>query len=240
MNILVATETLLVVVIGFLIVGLLRSHTAILRRLSELEDGGLVTTDGGARARILEAVDVRGTSIDGQPRWIDLTEPKTTTVLAFLTTGCDSCRTFWRAFGDVSERHGILQSANIVVVTKSRHEESTSRIRRLASPDLPVVMSSEAWGSFKIPGSPYFVYLEEGRVLGEGSASNVPQLLSLMEDSLADSLGEPVADDEAVPTWQTSRVNAILARAGIGPDHPSLFDPRLSIDDVKGPNDDAQ
>jgi hypothetical protein len=72
-----------------------------------------------------------------------------------------------------------------------------------------VVMSSAAWDDYAVPGSPYFVHVEDGLVVGEGSGTEWSQVADLLSDALAER-------DSA------DRVDAELEAAGIGPGHPSL------------------
>ena len=48
--------------------------------------------------------------------------------------------------------------------------ESASAITGLAPEHVLVVMSSEAWDAYGVPGSPYFVYIDgaTGSIVGEG------------------------------------------------------------------------
>ena len=81
-------------------------------------------------------------------------------------------------------------------------------------------MSSAAWDAYTVPGSPYFVLVEQGVVAGEGSATAWGQVMSLLSDALADRAEAPT-----IP-----RVDAALAAAGIGPGHPSLHPTRNDVD----------
>ena len=56
---------------------------------------------------------------------------------------------------------------------KGEDEESISALRRIAPPDASVVMSSQAWTDYEVPGSPYFLLIEDGRVTGEGSGTHL-------------------------------------------------------------------
>jgi hypothetical protein len=75
-------------------------------------------------------------------------------------------------------------------------------------------MSSGAWRAYGAPATPYFVYLEAGRVQGEGSASGWKQILSLLRDARADAAHQNGGSED---------VERVLGAAGIGPGHPSLY-----------------
>lgn len=232
MSALVASETLLLCLLALLLVGLLRSHAAILQRLSSIE--GRSESEPEERATVLEGIDIAGESVDRRPITVGVRHAGGKILLAFLTTGCEPCHDFWRALGDVRSRSGLLRHAQIAIVTKGRDEESTTRIRRLGTKRVPVVLSTTAWKAYRVPGSPYFVYIdgEDGRVVGQGTASTWEQMIALIEDSVADVRLSDM-DGNQPPSWQSSRVNAILTSAGIGPDHPSLYDTRLSVDELE-------
>ena len=68
-------------------------------------------------------------------------------------------------------------------------------------------MSSPAWEDYAVPGSPYFVLIEDGMVRGEGVATTWDALASLVGDAIEEQRG----------------VDGRLAAAGIGPEHPSLY-----------------
>ena len=147
---------------------------------------------------------------------IGVTGTESRTLLAFLSTGCSSCLPLWeqmRVQSPVSE----LDNTRLVVVTKGPEAESPSRLQQLAPSDTTVVQATDAWESYGVPVTPYFVLVDggTGEVVGEGSASTWEQVNSLIVQAAEDrevvvSGGELVADRE-------------LRRAGIGPGHPSLY-----------------
>ncbi len=102
-----------------------------------------------------------------------------------------------------------------MVVTHGAERERPARLRKLAPPGIPVVMSSQAWRDYSVPGAPYFV-LVDGSIRGEGVATTWPALSSLVGDAIEDA-----RDDGG--TARAQRVDRTLDAAGIGPDHPSLY-----------------
>jgi hypothetical protein len=134
------------------------------------------------------------------------------TLLAFLSTGCDTCAGFWDSLGD-----GRLPAGTqTVIVTRGADRESPSRLRSLAPDDVPVVMSSRAWEDYAPPGAPYFV-LVDGHVRGEGAATTWAALSSLVSDAIEDERASGGGTERA------RRVDATLASAGIRVGHPSLY-----------------
>jgi hypothetical protein len=237
-EILVSVETVVVVLLGILVAGLLRSHAEILRRL----DAGTPGAPSPARPEppaegLSEAFDVAGTTLSGDAVKIAVAGALGATLLAFLSSGCLSCGAFWRAFRE-GEADAVPGGARLVVVTKDSDHESPSRLRELAPEGIPLVMSSEAWDRYRVAGSPYFVLVDgpTSSVRGEGTAEAWHQVAALLRDAIADHA--PAEDDAgrrpAPPSGgdgdgrpgaaaRLARADAELAAAGIGPGHPSLY-----------------
>jgi hypothetical protein len=187
--------------------------------------------------------DVVGTTLDGAETTVSVREPGGSTLLAFLTTGCSVCATFWEAF-TAPEPPGIPGSARLVVVAKGPQDESPAVLRRLARDRLEVVQSSGAWTDYDVPGSPYFILVESGSVTGEGSATTWPQVRDLLAQAVEEAaearaaagrpgpggprLSEPTDATGFVDRGERddlSRIDGELLRAGITPGHPSLYEP---------------
>jgi hypothetical protein len=200
---LVVVETLILGLLSVVVVALLRSHAEILRRLPEEtrdEASGLrdpaptVLTDTPSvpehlpqpRRRATEAHDISGTTLAGDPVIVSM-RSGTNTVLAFLSTGCLTCQTFWEGLRpDV--RRPLPGDARVVVIVKDPAFESPSKLLALASPDVTVVQSSAAWEDFGVSMSPYFCFVDggSGTVGSEGSAMTWDQVASLLRDALLD------------------------------------------------------
>jgi hypothetical protein len=221
---LVAVETMLLVLLVLLVAGLLRSHAEILRRLGPPsdeagDDAFVVRHQAPARdPGGVAAPDVAGATLLGDSAKVSLAPGSPPTLLAFLTSGCTSCGNFWHAFGSggIDE---LAPDVRVVAVTKDGSHESPARLRELAPPGLPVLLSSAAWDSYSVPGSPYFVYVEDGTIQGEGSATQWPQLASLLRDARADTR-------MAGGQRRALGIDATLEAAGIAPGHASLYPTR--------------
>lgn len=227
MTALVVVETMLLVLLSVLVVGLLRSHAEILRRL---ESGDLPQRSTAEALAIAQPrddapapADVGGVTLGGDAVQIAVGAPGTRTLLAFLTSGCSVCGGFWQAL-----REGAAATApggaRVVVVTRDSSMESPSRLRDLAPADLPVIMSSQAWEDYRVPLAPYFVLLDgaSGTVEGEGAAESWPQVASLLRDAM---------DDQAEAERHGDRVERDLASAGIGAEHTSLYSAQVEAGD---------
>jgi hypothetical protein len=233
MVVLVAIEAVALVLLGVLVAGLLRSHAEILRALHEL-GAGLDPSATPAPARVPPpesassvsgpAADISGETPALEPIAVSVTGAGRLTLLAFLSSGCLTCRGFFDTFDD--EALEVPGHARLVIVARSKGAESPAVLARMAPDRMTTVMSSAAWQDYKVPGSPYFVLVDggQGRVVGEGTATTWPQISRMLENALADAglqrHHHPPASVAPDPT--ESRADAELRAAGIGPGHPSL------------------
>lgn len=261
MTYLVAAQTVVLVLLVILMAGLLRSHAETLRRLPPEQDEGAGGWDAPTELQIvappereadeLPATDVSGATLEGDAVKIALGRGAPHTLLAFLSSGCATCASFWHAL-QADRREPLPGDARPVVVTKDSAYESPSKLRELAPSDIPVVMSSVAWEDYSVPVAPYFVYVgADGQVLGEGAANNWGQITSLFRDALLDlelsapepadtaphraaeapgtreqGAGEAQDGSRARPDRAGERLDGeddTLAAAGIRPGHPSLY-----------------
>lgn len=227
MTVLVACETVLLALLVLLVAGLLRSHAEILRRLGPPPTEGdehesLATQDRqiptpAHRATAREGEEIVGVTPEREQVKIGFGEGYPPTLLAFLTSGCSVCESFWADLRDGRRPAELPAEIRVVAVTKDPTHESPSRLRSLAPPGTPVVMSSAAWKAYRVPAAPYFVYLAGDEILGEGSANGWKQISSLVRDAIEDLDG--ARGGEA----RTRDIDRVLATAGIGPGHPSLY-----------------
>jgi hypothetical protein len=216
-------EAVAILLLAILVVGLLRSHAEILRALHDLgvrQDGEGARRSVGLSPRprtTLEGPsDISGSTPSGSTRHIGVTGIQTRTLLAFLSTGCSSCIPLWEGLRSDSSLHE-LPDTRLVVVTKGPEAESPSRLSQLAPDESTVIQSTDAWDSYGVPVTPYFVLVDgpTGEIVGEGSASSWEQVNSLIVQA--------ASDREATEVGEELRADRELKRAGIGPDHPSLY-----------------
>jgi hypothetical protein len=243
MGALVAIETLILALMALLLVGLLRSHAEILRRLEE-SPARATEPLTSPRNQDTAAFDIGGLTLSGEPIKVGVRSGGRSTLIAFLSSGCLSCNDMWNAIQRPSKRAEIPGDARLVVVTKDAEQEIVSRLRELAPVDVPVVMSTAAWEAYEVPGSPFFIHVDglSGEIHGEGSARSWEQVLSLLQDSIADAQLTQIrsAPNDGGSTdlvdrqrsgvlrrreEQMRREDEDLRRAGIGPGHPSLYEP---------------
>jgi hypothetical protein len=250
MAVLVVLLAVVIALLALLVAGLLRSHAEILRALHQLGvnmdparadgDAGVTTAVGAPTIRSAEVpkrparggVDLVGTTPEHDAVSVAVADVKHLTLLAFLSSGCGSCLSFWDVFRDGGPVE-IPGDARLVLVSKDAGEESVSSIRRLAPVDIPTVMSSKAWADYDVPVAPFFVLVdgESGEVIGEGAANEWGQVQSLLHTALDDAgmldrkgnlkaarRGKPRADLQ-----REARADRDLLAAGIRPGDPSLY-----------------
>jgi len=239
MAVLVALESVVLALLTVLVAGLLRSHADILRRLHALGAGldddvahapvALRPRGDAPRPGLGPAHDIAGAGLRDDAVLVPTVGVGHRTLLAFLSSGCLTCRTFWEEFADAKGLR-LPDDVRLVVVTKDASEESPSMLRDLAPPDLPVVMSNEAWEAYAVPGSPYFVLVdgEHAQVRGEGTGANWPQVYGLITQATDDAA---IALEDADTN---ERIDRELLAHGIGPGHPSLYpEPHTSSENVR-------
>ena len=178
---LVIVSTFVVLLLGILVAGLLRSHADILRSLHELGVGvGDPSTAPAAAAPVTLATPasspalgaapaVAGVTPTGDARAIAVDNSDDLTLLGFLSSGCTGCAAFWDALQDPG-RLQLPDRTRVVIVTKGPDREVPSEVRSRTTGRVPVVMSTEAWLDYQVPGSPFFVLVDgaTGRKVGAG------------------------------------------------------------------------
>jgi hypothetical protein len=236
---LVSVETLLLVVLVVLVAGLLRSHAELLRRVGPPGEasgvGGAGASAGAPEARApglgvppstareSHPSPVVGTTLTGDAVKLDFDgATDAPTLLAFLTSGCSTCAGFWQSLG----QEGLPDGVRTVIVTRSGDRERPARLRSLAPDGIPVVMSSQAWEDYAVPGSPYFLLIDQ-EIRGEGVATTWEGLASLVSDAIED---ERLQERLPAGSRRARLVETTLVANGIGPDHPSLYPGRLPED----------
>jgi hypothetical protein len=232
-----------VLLLGILVVGLLRSHADVLRALHSLGAGigdpaadhddhdhgsGIVPLTIGPRLpdeRGSSAPDVFGTTPSGDAVAVSAGAADLT-LLAFLSSGCGTCHVFWKGLTSVAELE-LPAGTRLVIVTKGAELESPDLVAGLAPPGVDVVLSTEAWVDYEVPAAPYFA-LVDGRAqrrVGEGLASTVEQLAGLILRVVAEGNHRVRAVPRTHldgPEREIDNDRALLA-SGIRPGDPSLY-----------------
>ncbi len=228
-----------VALLVMIVAGVLRSHAEILRRLDQLgvridepdhEHGTLSISPKQAPLGQEVAPAFSGISPDGDPVSISPASGGDPTLLAFLSTSCSSCAAFWEYF-DSSLIRIDGNRYRVVVVTLGSDEESPTRAGKLRSGGVDVVMSSEAWQAYEVPGAPYFVAVEpgSGAIVGQGSTTGVPSLTTFLSDSVGDQSWDRATRDKT-DAERERLVDDELRRAGLEPGDPRLHHEPGEID----------
>lgn len=235
MAVLVVLLATVVALLGVLVAGLLRSHAEILRALHELGvglDPDALPASTAAEPRLAPrpgrpAADIAGVTPSGDAVSISVVGASHPTLLAFLTSGCSTCAGFWSAFAD--RRRRVPGDARLVAVTKGPEGDSPGRLTKFTPPDVPVVMSTEAWDAYDVPVAPYFVYVDgpTGAIVGEGASATWEHLCSMLEQALVDA--GMATGHRRRGARRTDLVDDTLRQAGIEPGDPSLY-PQSDLD----------
>ena len=227
MTAVVIIEAVVIVLLLVLVAGLLNSHAEILRKLDSLGAGPVTSPPGTAQqprttglgkapAGEISGVDPSGSSVS-----VSLRHGRGETLLAFLSSGCSSCRVFWEELSGEPELP--TSATRPLVVTKGPRSESPAKVEELAHGRVRVVMSDEAWDGFKVPMTPYFMLVDgAGNVRGEGSATNMRHLLGLFQQSDQDSSPVKLSTRDREEMTDTR-----LRESGIEPNDQSLYEDPL-------------
>ncbi len=278
---LVCLTIVMVVLLGVLVVGLLRSHADILRALHSLGAGvgdpaGEAAdpsapveftpgVDGAGRRQVpgvgasgpplvigpslpperdtSSVPDVVGVTPGGDAQAVTVGGAAHHTLLAFLSSGCTTCAGFWDGLAAPASL-GLPSGVRPVVVTKGIEFESPTELghRGALAAGVPVIMSTEAWEAYEVPGSPFFVLVDGpgARRIGEGSAMQIEQIARMVRQALDEAGvatptgGVPAGVDGPViergDRRRESDNDRHLLAAGILPGNRSLYP--TSLEDV--------
>lgn len=240
MTVLVVLLSVVVAVLAFLVAGLLRSHATILRRLHDLGAGvepsstsaGVTPTPQSSAPADLDlprppavtegrpAADIVGATPGGDAQAIRVAGTPHDTVLVFLSSGCTTCHVFWEELRSVQ----LSAGTRLIIVTKGEDAESPVAISELAPPGVTVVMSTDAWIEYQVPGSPYVIDVEgrSGRVRGEGTGPSWDQVRRMLVIGAGD-LDAQRSTKAAADAQREREADQILLAAGIQPGDPSLY-----------------
>lgn len=178
--------------------------------------------------RLHRAPDITGRGLRDDAQVIRTSGAAADTILLFLTSGCATCQAFWTELGDPRNVR-LPPGSRLLIVTKGAESESVSAVADLAPAGVELVMSSQAWHDFDVPGSPYVVAVDgpTGRVKGEGTGMSWEQVGRLLAQATGDlsylpytagRVRKPTADSE-----REARADRELLAAGILPGDSSLY-----------------
>ena len=236
MTVLIVFETILLAGLTVLVAGLLRAYATVLRRLHAMDGGGAASS--GPRGFALDPVpepatrdswkeghDLVGVSVGGELASARVLGVDHDTVLLFLSSGCASCERFW---DDLVNPVPLPAGMRLVVVTQGDEVESRAALAAVTAPHLDVLMSTQAWREYEIPGSPHVVLVEgrTGRIRGEGTGQSWAQVAQLLVRATGEAAfigGGPRAAKPDRDAEVEARVDRELMAAGILPGDPRLY-----------------
>jgi hypothetical protein len=240
--------TVVVALLTLLVAGLLRSHADILRAL---HNAGLGVGDPAAppnpagapptavplhlgpplpgERTATSATDLGGVTPGGDAVVIAVNGVERLTLLAFLSSGCTTCAGMWAALQDPLAA-GFPSDVRIVAVTKGPEFEAPGEVARRSGDRIAVVMSTQAWEDYEVPGSPFFALVDgrSGRRVGEGVANRVEQIADLVRRAWEEDPPPTGARIDASVVGlarqeREARNDRILQSVGILPGDPSLY-----------------
>lgn len=241
MTIVVTVLVVVVAVLALLVAGLLRSHAAMLRHLHDLgmglydeqprtaaSDAAPSGTPGTPRPNDApagrRAPDVVGTTPAGDATGYSLAGRDHDTLVLFLSVDCATCQDFWSALVDGRAAEVETSGRRLLVVTRGPEDELVGTLGGRTSA-VPVVMSSETWRAYQVPGSPYVVHVDgpSGRVRGEGTSGSWEQLLDLVDRGATETAGTFARRGRRAPRHGAPRdSDEELLAIGLRPGDPSL------------------
>jgi hypothetical protein len=239
---LVIVSTFVVLLLGILVAGLLRSHADILRSLHELGVGvgdptepapatapaPVTLAPPGTGPALGAAPAVAGVTPTGDARAVAVDNSDDLTLLGFLSSGCTGCAAFWDALQDPG-RLELPDRTRVVIVTKGPDREVPAEVQARTTGRVPVVMSTDAWFEYQVPGSPFFVLVDgaSGRKVGQGVANHVGQLAELVRRAEHDrgtvTTGRGRGEGALSGPAREEAADDVLRAAGIHPGDPSLY-----------------
>jgi hypothetical protein len=171
------------------------------------------------------AHDVEGESLAGELVHARVVGVDHDTVLLFLSSGCASCAVFWDELRDPVP---LPPRARLLVVPQSASDESVAALAAVAPNGVDVVLSSQAWRHYEVPGAPHVVFVHgpTGRIRGEGTGQSLRQVAELLARASGDaSFVAPVAPlpKSARDQRDEAEVDRALLTAGILPGDPRLY-----------------
>lgn len=239
MTVLMVLETVLLVVLTVLVAGLLRAYATVLRRLHALDGGA---AEGGPQSFAIDPVavpasmpapreswtsghDIAGTTVGGELVSTRVVGVEHDTVLLFLSSGCASCGVFW---DELAHAAALPANTRLVVVAQGDEIESRAALAAVAPPHLDVLLSTDAWRDYEVPGSPHVVFVEgrTGRVRGEGTGQSWTQVVQMLARATGDVTlldGRPRAAKPDRDAEVEAQVDRELMAAGIMPGDPRLY-----------------
>jgi hypothetical protein len=107
------------------------------------------------------------------------TEP---VLVLFLSSSCLGCRVLWE--GTAELRRALPEGVRVVLVTKGPEQEDREAILALETGDAVTVMSSQAYGDYRVAGPPFLVVVVGRQVRTEGVAWGIAETVRATRQAL--------------------------------------------------------
>jgi hypothetical protein len=126
----------------------------------------LVSTRGSA---VHEPADIAGATPAGALVVVTVGPADPLTLAVFLGSQCEGCADLWDALGDPVS-FGLAPGDRVIGVTRQAPFETPTLIAGLVPGGATVVMSTTAWGDYRVQAPPYFMLISTApfEVLIEG------------------------------------------------------------------------
>ena len=124
------------------------------------------------------APPIDGRSPSGAPAGVAVGQAGASHLALFMTSGCLACREVWAALGD-GRGEELAGHPEVVVVTPDPTLEDARAVAALTPAGLEVVMSTEAWQTYRAGPSPWVALVRDGTVVAEGPAGGWHDVRSL-------------------------------------------------------------
>jgi hypothetical protein len=171
------------------------------------------------------AHDISGSTLAGETVLLRTVDVEHDTVILFLSSGCSTCATFW---SELASPIQLPPRTRLLVITQDAEVESLVSLKALAPAGTEVVLSSQAWEQYEVPGSPYVIAVNgsTGQVKGEGTGQSWAQIAELLARSTGQAgylTGGPLATKPTGDAERESEVDRELIEAGLLPGDPRLY-----------------
>jgi hypothetical protein len=133
--------------------------------------------------------DVVGVDPEGAPVSVSIIGSAEPVLLLFLSADCLGCRDLWEGLAVLGR--SLPTGVGVVVVTHDPAREDSAAIAALAPASTTTVMSSQAFGDYRVGGPPFFVLVTGNEVLTEGVAWGTGETARAAGSALGKGMSQP-------------------------------------------------